>query len=206
MRWDKHKAGVLNGRNLEGRLVCQPASSPDTNILDLGVFASIQSRQLKHFSTNFNQLIDLVEDAFDKMETTVLRKLWHTLAMTQNAIIEQRGDNDYVMPRSGLKQGAIIPSHIPASEACIEAATWVIQRLEQRLETEKAVAEQRREQFRSKLSLMPAWMRAVDKRDKTQQQLDSMRAKLVEISEAAADWQATMEDDKVATEEVTAQI
>ena len=157
--------------------MCQPASSPDTNVLDLGIFASCQSRQLKHYSQNFNELIDLVQKSFDDLEEKKLAKIWHTLASTKNLIIEQKGNNDYALPRSGLKKDSDIPAAVVATPACIEVAEWVVGKLEDRLEVEKENANNKKEQFAKNISLLPAWKRAVDKRDKTEKDLIEMSEK-----------------------------
>ena len=148
MKWPLYKAEVLEDRDLEVRLTCQPASSPDTNILDLGIFCSMQSRQIRHYSSNFNELITLVQHAFQSIETPVLRKIWLTLAATTNAIIEKRGNNNYCIPRSRLPKGAQIPLKIAASPQCIEATHWVIQKLEERLVEQKQQEKERHEQFK----------------------------------------------------------
>ncbi|XP_074314285.1 uncharacterized protein LOC141649494 [Silene latifolia] len=46
------------------RLMCQPANSPDLNILDLGFFSAIQSLQQKKRSDTVDELIGAVENSF----------------------------------------------------------------------------------------------------------------------------------------------
>jgi hypothetical protein len=51
------------------RLICQPANSPDLNVLDLGFFSAIQSLQQKIATKKVDELIEAVESAFQ----------WHTI-------------------------------------------------------------------------------------------------------------------------------
>ena len=206
-RWRLCKEATLKGRLLEVRLICQPPSSPDTNVLDLGVFSSLQSRQLKHFSSNFCELIDLVQQAYDEMEVATLRKIFFTLAATKNKIIECRGDNAYELPRSGLKKSSNIPELIPASLACIEVTEWVIERLEEQLDQEKAQAEARKQQFTKNISMMGTWMTAVRRRDTTERNLNKMIDKLEQLQEAQMERAAEMDmNDNTTTDDNRASI
>ncbi|XP_057526366.1 uncharacterized protein LOC130805601 [Amaranthus tricolor] len=58
------------------RLVCQPASSPDMNILDLELFSALQSIQFKSFPKYLNDLIKAVNDAYDTFEPKLLNYTW----------------------------------------------------------------------------------------------------------------------------------
>jgi hypothetical protein len=53
------------------RLTCQPANSPDFNILDLGFFRSIQSIQYKKSAKTVQDLIPVVQEVCD---LSIIRK------------------------------------------------------------------------------------------------------------------------------------
>jgi hypothetical protein len=80
----------------------QPANSPDTNVLDLGFFASIQSMQWrKEPVTTIDGLIVLVLDAWDAYDPRTLERVWITHQTCLNEVISCYGDNDYVLPHLG---------------------------------------------------------------------------------------------------------
>ena len=189
MKWPLYKAEVLEDRDLEVRLTCQPASSPDTNVLDLGVFASCQSRQLKHYLANFTQLIELVNTAFEELEEKKLTKIWHTLASTANLIIKRKGDNDYLLPRSGLKKDTQVPSKVVASPACGEVTEWVIKKLKERLEVQTQKTNEKHTLFSTNKGQLQAWKKALEKQEKTEQDLQDMNNKLLELTGAELEMQ-----------------
>jgi hypothetical protein len=53
------------------RLICQPANSPDFNILDLGFFRAIQSIQYKKKANTIQDLILVVQEVCDLSITTI---------------------------------------------------------------------------------------------------------------------------------------
>lgn len=75
---DMSKAGKRDGWKI--KMVCQPPKSPDMNILDLGIFNSIQAVQYKSATTYDNaSLIHAVEDAFIKVPSQMIDKCFLTL-------------------------------------------------------------------------------------------------------------------------------
>ena len=55
-------AGLSEGWNI--RMTCQPSSSPDFNVLDLGYFSSIHALQYQEDTSNIEKLIDGVERSY----------------------------------------------------------------------------------------------------------------------------------------------
>jgi hypothetical protein len=78
----------------------QPANSPDTNILDLGFFNSLQSIHWKHCEEepNINGLIESVTRAFDEYDPVVLNRVFITHQTCLDEIIKVKGDNNYKIP------------------------------------------------------------------------------------------------------------
>ena len=56
-------AATKNGFNI--KLICQPAQSPDSNVLDLDFFRAIQALQCQSFPKNLDDLILKMQDASD---------------------------------------------------------------------------------------------------------------------------------------------
>ena len=72
----KHSNEEANKDGFNIRLVCQPASSPNMNILDLGLFSALQSVQFKSFLKDLKDLIKAVNDAYDTLEPKLLNYTW----------------------------------------------------------------------------------------------------------------------------------
>jgi hypothetical protein len=73
----------------------QPPNSPDTNILDLGFFASIQPLQHKHSPLSIDELIDIVLLEFDRYSTFNLGKIWQSLQLVLLEIVKNKGGNEF---------------------------------------------------------------------------------------------------------------
>ncbi|KAF0714687.1 Aste57867_3751 [Aphanomyces stellatus] len=79
-------------------MTCQPANSPDFNVLDLGFFNAIQNLQQKKPSRSIDQLIDAVTLAFDEMPIESLAKTFITLQSVMERAMEVNGGNNYKLP------------------------------------------------------------------------------------------------------------
>uniref|UniRef100_H3GWW9 DDE-1 domain-containing protein n=1 Tax=Phytophthora ramorum TaxID=164328 RepID=H3GWW9_PHYRM len=73
------------------RLIFQPPSSPDYNALDLGLFTSIQSIQYRYAIRGINNLIDVVEAAYEELRTTTQENVFLS-------VLEADGGKDYKIP------------------------------------------------------------------------------------------------------------
>ena len=100
----------------------QSPNSPDTDILNLGIFRAIQSFN-DDCPANEEELIKLIEKAYGEYP---LRKLNHVLLTLQsclNMIIENDGGNDYKIPHMGkesMERRGLLPQVldvIPAANA-----------------------------------------------------------------------------------------
>eukprot|EP00977_Amphora_coffeiformis_P001349 scaffold283_cov186-Amphora_coffeaeformis.AAC.7 len=80
----------------------QPTRSPDTNILDLGFFRSLECATWKlKRASNIDGLIANVEEAWNEYEPELLNKIWLSHQACLNAILECHGNNDYKLPHLG---------------------------------------------------------------------------------------------------------
>ncbi|XP_021742833.1 uncharacterized protein LOC110708916 [Chenopodium quinoa] len=92
-------ATQANGFNIQ--FVFQPAQSPDLNVLDLGLFKAIQSIQYQSFSTNIDELIEKVAEAFEVFDPTLNRYTWITLQACMIKVLEKQGGNNFNPPHMG---------------------------------------------------------------------------------------------------------
>jgi hypothetical protein len=67
-------AGVEDGWNI--RLVFQPPNSPDINVLDLGLFASLQSIQYRKKMGGIEDIVNAVGDAYAEMTCDKLNDIF----------------------------------------------------------------------------------------------------------------------------------
>ena len=89
---------AINGSELDIQFKMQPAQSPDSNVLDLGYFASIQSLQQKIRSKNIEELVEAVEQSFEACSSHSLNKVWLTHQRVMEEIIRKAGSNQYKLP------------------------------------------------------------------------------------------------------------
>jgi hypothetical protein len=111
----------------------QPAQSPDTNILDLGMFAALQasSWKLKRAGT-IDGLIANCQTTWDQYDPASLARIWSTHQAVCDEILKARGDNDYRLPHlakgaSERQQKRKFPSQINVSAEALESAELVRQ-------------------------------------------------------------------------------
>ena len=79
-------------------LVKQPANSPDTNINDLGFFASLQSRYYLENPKSCQDIIAMVKKTFEDYPSRLLNFIWLTYMSCLNEIIVHGGSNFYKIP------------------------------------------------------------------------------------------------------------
>ena len=84
-------------------LVRQPPQSPDCNVLDLGLWTSIQALQRKepiiiNARTEF-ELVRAVQKSFIKLPATTIDSCWETLTNILREIHANNGGNRFVTPR-----------------------------------------------------------------------------------------------------------
>ncbi|XP_057548140.1 uncharacterized protein LOC130826576 [Amaranthus tricolor] len=107
------------------RLVCQPASSPDMNILDLGLFSALQSIQFKSFPKDLNDLVKAVNDAYDTFEPKLLNYTWIQYQLCMIEVLKAKGGNNYKNPHIGkqrLDRLGMLPRQLEIPQHLIDAA------------------------------------------------------------------------------------
>ncbi|KAJ1263987.1 hypothetical protein BS78_09G228800 [Paspalum vaginatum] len=80
------------------RIICQPANSPDLNILDLGFFNSLQSIQHKRSTKTTEELVAIVEKAFADYSVCQLNRIFLTLHGCMKEVMRIGGGNGYDIP------------------------------------------------------------------------------------------------------------
>ncbi|XP_048492931.1 uncharacterized protein LOC125493521 [Beta vulgaris subsp. vulgaris] len=85
-------------------LVCQPAQSPDLNLLDLGFFKAIQSIQHQQFPNTIDELIESVEEAYNVYDPRIINYTWLHLKLVMLEILKVKGGNNYKNPHIGKKK------------------------------------------------------------------------------------------------------
>ncbi|XP_021742724.1 uncharacterized protein LOC110708806 [Chenopodium quinoa] len=80
------------------QFIFQPAQSPETNVLDLGLFSVIQSLQYQSFPRNLDDLIKEVARAFQEFDPTLNKYTWITLQSCLIKILEKQGGNNFTPP------------------------------------------------------------------------------------------------------------
>ncbi|XP_021745354.1 uncharacterized protein LOC110711282 [Chenopodium quinoa] len=123
------EACTSDGFNIQ--MVFQPAQSPDLNVLDLGLFTSIQSIQYQSFPTNLDEMIEKVNDAYDQFDPKVNMNTWITLQQCMVEIMKKNGGNNYPPPHMG-KNRLEIQGNLPEQ---IEVNREIIQQVVEHLNT-----------------------------------------------------------------------
>lgn len=97
---------------LDIRLMQQPANSPDMNILDLGLFASLQSMTDALVSNNLDQLIRNVEQQYNAYDADKINRVFLTLQACLLEVMKNGGGNGYKIPhmyKDGLERAGNLP-------------------------------------------------------------------------------------------------
>ncbi|XP_057443966.1 uncharacterized protein LOC130736137 [Lotus japonicus] len=90
------KAATQDGFDI--RLMCQPANSPDLNVLDLGFFIAIQSLQHKEAPKNIDQLVSAVLKSFEDFSIIKSNFIFVTLQSCMIEIMKISGSMNYKIP------------------------------------------------------------------------------------------------------------
>ena len=70
-------------------LICQPANSPDLNVLDLGFFGAIQSLKYKESPTTMDELVNAVVKSFETFPTVKSNHIFLTLQLCMIEIMKE---------------------------------------------------------------------------------------------------------------------
>ena len=91
---DEEFNNALMEQDIDTKLYMQTPNSPDVNLLDLGFFRAIQSFN-DASPKNEEELIQLVQDAYENYPWHKLNRTWLTLQSCFNQIILYHADNNY---------------------------------------------------------------------------------------------------------------
>ncbi|XP_058726901.1 uncharacterized protein LOC131598302 [Vicia villosa] len=95
---DEEFCRVASQDGFDIRIMCQPANSPDLNILDLGYFNAIQSLQYKESLNSIDELVKVVEKSFETFSTVKSNHIFLTLQSCMIEIMKIRGSQKYKIP------------------------------------------------------------------------------------------------------------
>ncbi|ETV96545.1 hypothetical protein H310_10256 [Aphanomyces invadans] len=98
-------------------LVAQPPNSPDTNVLDLGFFAAIQSLQHRKSARTIDQLVSNVVRAFDEYPLEGLERTFLTLQACLIEVLRDGGDNTFKIPHQS-KDKLARKGRLPLNATC----------------------------------------------------------------------------------------
>ncbi|XP_021742951.1 uncharacterized protein LOC110709050 [Chenopodium quinoa] len=113
-------ATQAHGFNIE--FVFQPAQSPDLNVLDLGLFRSIQSLQYQSFPKNVDELVEKVIEYYNNFKPEVKKYIWVTLQSCMIKILKAKGGNKYKIPhmnKKKLENLGILPNQIEVDRSIV---------------------------------------------------------------------------------------
>ncbi|CAM0944690.1 unnamed protein product [Alopecurus aequalis] len=97
------------------RLMNQPPNSPDMNVLDLGLFSSMQSLTDRRSPRTIPELIKGVQEEFDGYEVANLNKVFISLQTCMVQVMKNGGSNKYKIPhmnKKRLQRLRILPTRV----------------------------------------------------------------------------------------------
>lgn len=105
------------------RLMCQPANSPDLNVLDLGFFSAIQSLQHKESPKNIDELVHDVMKSFEAFSTMESDNIFLTLQSCMVEIMKMKGSNKYKIPhmrKAVLRREGLLPTQMKCDPILVQ--------------------------------------------------------------------------------------
>ncbi|CAM9974454.1 unnamed protein product, partial [Discosporangium mesarthrocarpum] len=86
----------------------QPPNLPDLNVLDLGLFHSIQRLKDDFGVTNVREVVEATIEAFDDYPRETLEQCWYCLFAVYGEVLGCKGDSNFSIPHPGINkaQGA----------------------------------------------------------------------------------------------------
>ena len=96
-------------------MVFQSPQNPDLNVLDLGLFRSIQSLQYQSFPKTIDDLVKKVEESYATFDPQVNKFTWITLQHAMVEILKVKGGNNYKIPYIGkqrLERMGMLPTKV----------------------------------------------------------------------------------------------
>lgn len=98
-----NKIGKKQGLKIE--FVTQPCRSPDTNVLDLGLWNSMKShvveqKYMRNSNLSMNQrIINAVMEMWAEYDSEIITSIFHTLKAVLREIVSCKGGNSFKQPR-----------------------------------------------------------------------------------------------------------
>ncbi|KAH7835464.1 hypothetical protein Vadar_026303 [Vaccinium darrowii] len=123
--WDVDFVEAARADGFDIQLLCQPPSSPDMNVLDLGFFRAIQSLQHQEAPTTVDELVAAVEKSFEELTSESLNRVFLSLQSCMVEVMKDYGGNNYKVPHLGksrLMREGNLPSQIPCELHIVENA------------------------------------------------------------------------------------
>jgi len=122
--WNQYRDALKDvGFGIRPVIKEQPPNSPDSNILDLGFFNSLQSKQWQlPVAKTTEELIERVEEAWNEYDPRTLEKVFLTHQATMDEIIKCHGDNTFKAPHysDGLSHGEKRPAQLELTHDAAE--------------------------------------------------------------------------------------
>ena len=124
--------GFLNDVSQTGldiRLMQQPSNSPDMNILDLGLFSSLQSMSDRLVSNNLDELINNMQHEYDAYDADKINRIFLTLQSCLIEVMKRGGGNDYKIPhmyKDGLERAGNLPNVLDCDREVYESITQAL--------------------------------------------------------------------------------
>ena len=105
--------------------MCQPAQSPDLNVLDLGYFAAIQSLQQKKRTTTLEELVVAVQGSFVELSRETLVNVFPTWCACMEKIMLHAGDNQNKIPHTQKARFRRTGDGLPSEYTCSQEAVTI---------------------------------------------------------------------------------
>ena len=116
------RLGVLN----KILIYTQPANSPDLNINDLGFFRALQASYARFSPKTPDDIIKYVKKAHSEFHWRKINRIWLSLMMVMNQIIDTNGNNDYTLPHMG-KEKLEVRGQLPTTIAVTSTAITLLE-------------------------------------------------------------------------------
>ncbi|XP_042003691.1 uncharacterized protein LOC121752640 [Salvia splendens] len=133
MHNDAEFQSIANTDGFKFHIICQPANSPDCNVLDLGFFRAIQSIQDDKLARGVDDLLSNVQSSFEELSAQTLNKVFLTLQTCLTKILKVEGGNGYKTPhinKDRLSRLGILPQTLEVEEHVVKAAVTYLQQSE----------------------------------------------------------------------------
>ena len=107
-------------------LKTQPSQSPDLNVDDMGVLASLKSRVCRANAISVDELAKSMFDLYEENDGDTLERGWQNLLKVNNQTLRKLGDKDFRVEHVGVKawQRAGMLERVVKNDAEAFSAAW----------------------------------------------------------------------------------